>query len=166
MDEIARLARMGKSTLYYYFKSKEEILAEVIRKESLILKQKITEALNKARTAQEKITAYFLTRMWHLKNLSNYYTTLTDDYFEYFSFVEKEREDFTRYEMNTLKNILQEGVDQGVFDIADVNTTARMLILAAKGLEYPLIIQNEPVDMEHEIRLMLNILFKGIEKRW
>ncbi|MCK4357400.1 MAG: helix-turn-helix transcriptional regulator, partial [Candidatus Cloacimonetes bacterium] len=23
MDEIAKLARMGKSTLYYYFKSKE-----------------------------------------------------------------------------------------------------------------------------------------------
>ncbi|RLD78380.1 MAG: TetR/AcrR family transcriptional regulator, partial [Bacteroidetes bacterium] len=33
MDEIAKAARKGKSTLYYYFKSKEEIFAAVIEKE-------------------------------------------------------------------------------------------------------------------------------------
>ena len=28
MDEIAKMARIGKSTLYYYFKSKEDIRSE------------------------------------------------------------------------------------------------------------------------------------------
>lgn len=165
MDEIARLARMGKSTLYYYFKNKEEIFAEVIHKESAIVKRKLEEAVSRAKTPQEKISAYVLTRMKHLKELSNYYTTLTDEYLDHLSFVEKEREEFTQYEMASLKKILEEGADKGIFAIEDLNVTARMITLAMKGMEYPLIIENSVEDMEKEINLMLNILFKGIEKR-
>ena len=41
MDEIAKKARIGKATLYYYFKNKEDIFREVIQKESTILKENI-----------------------------------------------------------------------------------------------------------------------------
>ena len=165
MEEIAQLARMGKSTLYYYFKSKEDIFAEVIRKESNIVRKKLEEAVNKAKTPQEKIAAYVLTRMKYFKELSNYYSTLTDEYLDHYSFVEKERAEFTQYEMASLKKILEEGVRQGTFDIKDLDVTARMLTLAMKGMEYPLLIEGSVEDMEHEINLMLHILFKGIEKR-
>ena len=76
MDEIAKKAHMGKSTLYYYFKSKEEIFAEVIRKDSAVFKQELNEAIKKAATPQEKISNYVFTRMKHLKELGNYYTIL------------------------------------------------------------------------------------------
>ncbi|HDP98896.1 MAG TPA: TetR/AcrR family transcriptional regulator [bacterium] len=165
MDEIAKMARMGKATLYYYFKSKEDIFAEVIHKESNILKQKLSEAINKVKTPKEKITAYVLTRMKHLKELVNYYSALTDDYLDHYSFVEKERQNFTHYEMDTLKNILFAGNNEGVFQVKDVDVTARMLTIALKGLEYPLIIEDKAVDIETEINLMLDILFKGMEKR-
>ena len=33
MEDIAKAAKKGKSSLYYYFKSKEQVFAEVIRKE-------------------------------------------------------------------------------------------------------------------------------------
>ncbi len=165
MDEIAKMARMGKATLYYYFKSKEDIFAEVIHKESITLKHKLTEAINKVKTPKEKITAYVLTRMKHLKELVNYYSALTDDYLDHYSFVEKERKNFTLYEMDTLKRILLMGNNQGVFQVKDVAITARMLTIALKGLEYPLIIEEKRVDIETEINLMLEILFKGVEKR-
>jgi len=166
MDEIAKMARMGKATLYYYFKSKEEIFAEVIRKESLVLKQKLHEAISKADTPQEKIKAYVLTRMMHLKELSNYYTTLTDEYLEHYSFVENERKDFTEHEIKTLKEILTQGKEQNIFAIEDVGLTARMIAIALKGLEYPLIVENKSQNnMEAEINQMLNILFKGLEVR-
>ena len=165
MDEIAKKARMGKATLYYYFKSKEDIFAEVIRKESNILKQKLNVEIAKANTPQEKIKAYVLTRMKHLKELSNYYTTLTDEYLEHYSFVEKERKDFTQHEIETLKDILNEGIDQGIFVMDDAELTARMIAIALKGLEYPLIVEDKGNNMESEINLMLNILFKGLEIR-
>ncbi len=166
MDEIAKMARMGKATLYYYFKSKEEIFAQVIHKESRVLKKMLQEAISKADTPQEKIKAYVLTRMMHLKELSNYYSTLTDEYLEHYSFVENERKDFTEYEIKTLTEILKQGIEQNVFGMQDVELAARMIAIALKGLEYPLIVENKNNNnMEDEINQMLNILFKGLEIR-
>ena len=165
MEEIAKMARMGKATLYYYFKSKEDIFAEVIRKESVVLKQKLLEAINQVKTPKEKITAYAITRMKQLKELVNYYSALTDEYLEHYSFVEKERENFTQFEMSTFKKILSEGNNLGTFAIKNVPKTSRMLIIAMKGLEIPLLLEDKMVDIEKEIKFMLNILFKGIEAR-
>ena len=33
MEDIAKASKKGKSSLYYYFKSKEQVFAEVIKKE-------------------------------------------------------------------------------------------------------------------------------------
>ena len=165
MDDIAKLARMGKSTLYYYFKSKESIFTEIIDKESRILKQKLEEAIEQSDTPQQKIKNYILTRMKHLKELINYYTTLTDDYLTHYSFVENARKDFTQYEIDTIKDVLIEGRNQNLFSIEDADSTARMIIIALKAFEYPLLIENRSEDIEEEIGLMLNIIFKGIEVR-
>jgi len=165
MDEIAKKARMGKATLYYYFKSKEDIFAEVIKKESRIIKQKMIEEIIKAETPQEQLKAYVLTRMKHLKELSNYYTTLTDEYMEHYSFVEKERTEFTEYEINTLTSILNSGVEKGVFALEDAQLTAKMITIALKGLEYPILIEVSIENIEPTINAMLNVLFKGLEKR-
>jgi AcrR family transcriptional regulator len=165
MDEIAQRARMGKATLYYYFKSKEDIFAEVIHKEAKLLRKKLAEAIKEANTPQEKITNYMLTRMKHLKELSNYYTSLTDEYLEHYSFIEKERQDFTQYEITTLTDILKEGIKQGIFVMENTALTARMITIVLKGMEYPLLVENKSNNMESEINLMLNILFKGIEIR-
>jgi AcrR family transcriptional regulator len=165
MDEIAKTARMGKSTLYYYFKNKEEIFAEVIQKEAHFMKQKLDEAVREAASPQEKMKAYVLTRMKRLKELSNYYCTLTDQYLEYYSFVEKERADFTSYEIKSIKNILVEGSEKGIFSVEDVDATAWAIVISMKGLEYPLLLRNSGEDMETEINKLLGILFKGIETR-
>ena len=47
----------------------------------------------------------------------------------------------------------------------DAELTARMITIALKGLEYPLIVEDVAMNMENEIEQMLNILFKGIEIR-
>ena len=165
MDEIAKNARMGKSTLYYYFKSKEELFAAVIQKDSALLRQRLIEAISRADTPQQKISNYIYTRMKHLKELSNYYQTLSDEFLDHYAFVEKARREFIDFEISTLKNLLQSGIDQGVFASIDVEITSRNFAIALKGLEYPLLILNQSADIKKESNQLLNILFKGIEVR-
>jgi len=164
MEEIAKAARMGKSTLYYYFGSKEEVFAQVIEKESNLLKSKLETAVNEVDDPTEKLRAYVLTRMTYLRNLGNYYTTLTDEYLEHYSFVERSRKDFNEYEAQIISGILKNGIREGVFSILDVEVTARMITLAMKGLEYPLIIKEREEEMESTVTMMLDILFNGIVK--
>ena len=165
MDEIAKKARMGKSTLYYYFKSKEELFAEVIRKDSQLFKLKLSEAMLDSMTPQEKMKSYVQTRMKHLRELKNYYTTLTDEYIEHYVFVEKTRKDFNDYELTILTKLLAEGIIQNIFEVDEIEITARNLAICLKGLEYPLLSQNGNSGFEKVVDQFLNILFKGIEKR-
>jgi AcrR family transcriptional regulator len=166
MDEISKKARIGKATLYYYFKNKEDIFREVIHKESNILKMNLEEELIKANTPQEKIANYILIRMKTLKRLSNYYENMiTSDYFNHYKFIDKERKEFTDYELNIFESILIDGMCENVFTVEDPKETARILITAMKGLEFPFVIQNRSENIEKDIDLLVTILLKGIEMR-
>ena len=165
MDDIARKARMGKSTLYYYFKSKEEVFGGVIQRDSLIFKLELNQAIAKGITPQEKIANYVLARMKQLKALRNYYSTLTEEYIEHYTFVDVIRKDFNDFEFNTLTILFEEGVNQDIFSIDSVKTTARNFAFFLKGLEYAVFTKKEDFDIEKENNQMLTILFKGIEKR-
>jgi len=165
MEEIAKAARMGKSTLYYYFKSKEEVYAEVNEKESTLLKSKLQEAIDEVQDPRDQMGAYILTRMTYLRNLSNYYTTLTAEYLEHYAFVEKIRKDFTDYEIQMISRILKNGNQKNTFSVPKVAPTARMIALALKGMEYPLIIEEKEEKLEPMIKLMLDVLFNGLLTR-
>ena len=165
MDEIAKKAHVGKSTLYYYFESKEQIFAEVIHKDSLRLKQRLQEAVASGSTPQERLRNYVLARMRHLHDLGSYYSTITDEYLEQYAFVEMARREFFEFEMMSLRKILEDGTKEGVFSVGDESTVARNLAIALKGLEYPLLILDNDLDYLKETDMILNILFKGIEVR-
>ncbi len=165
VDEIAKLARIGKGTIYYYFRSKEAIFEEVINKEFAFLKEKIQEAIHKEKTPQRKLRAFVLTKMLHLKELANYYSTLYDDYLEHYAFVEKARRRNVDEEMAIVQSILDDGVGKGIFFVKDIRLTALGVVSALKGLETPWAFESDVPDLERNIDVLLNILFKGIESR-
>ena len=165
IEDIARRARMGKASIYYYFKSKEAIYQEVINKEGQELRAKLVAAVGKETTPQRKIRTYVLTRMAALKELANYYTAFRDEYLEQYAFIEKAREDYNRFEKEMIRSILQEGVDSGEFEIADIALTAEVILAALKGLEFHWTIHVPMKTIERNVDTLLNILFRGIEKR-
>lgn len=57
MDEIASSAGVAKGTLYYHFKSKEDIFKYIITEGVNIMKNEIDEATNKEKSALEKLKA-------------------------------------------------------------------------------------------------------------
>jgi AcrR family transcriptional regulator len=164
MEEIASKARMGKSSMYYYFKNKEDIFAEIVRIDSDHFRQKLQEAIQSASSPQDKIMKYVSTRMLHLKELSNYYKTLTNEYLDHYFFIEQVREDFYNLENKTLSTLINAGIEQGKFAPCDVDVAVHMIAIAIKGLEYPLFVQKEQ-DLERDSKQMMEIIFNGIEVR-
>lgn len=164
MGEIAAKARMGKSTLYYYFKNKESIFAEIIRIDSDLLRQKLINAIKNAYSPQDKIMQYVTTRMLHLKELSNHYQTLTNEYLEQYYFIKQVRKDFYNFENKILSDLVNDGIEKGLFTPCDINVVVSMIAIAIKGLEHPLL-EKESQDLERDSKQMMEIIFKGIEKR-
>ncbi|MCD4819192.1 MAG: TetR/AcrR family transcriptional regulator [Candidatus Cloacimonetes bacterium] len=165
VDEIAKAARMGKASLYHYFKSKEDIFKEVVEKENRYMKEKIREAIINEDTPQKKMKVYIFKKMEYLKELANIHSALKDDYLEHYAFIEKIREKNTREELFTVREILQEGEDKGFFQINDIELTAFAIVSALKGLEFPWSINISFPEIESNIDKLLEILFNGIVKR-
>ena len=165
MDEIAQAARKGKSSIYHYFKSKEDIFKAIVEKEADELSAAIAKAITAETTSEKKIRAYVLARMKGINNLTNLYSALKDEYLEHYSFIENVRVKYDTEEVNTIKGILKTGVEDGEFKIEDINLTAFALVTALKGLEYPLFIKNNNAKTEKRFEGLLNVLFYGIIAR-
>ena len=165
VNEIAKAARMGKASLYHYFQSKEEIFKEVVEQENRFLKEKIREAVNRETTPQKKMKIYILKKMEYLNELANIHSALKDDYLKHYAFIEKIREKNSREELFTIREILQDGEDKGIFDISDIELTAFAIASALKGLEYPWSMNISFPEIEFNIDNLLEILFNGIVKR-
>ncbi len=165
IDDIAKKAHMGKASIYYYFANKEAIFKEVVEKEGKILKEKLLDAVNTQTTPQKKIHSYIITRMTAIKDLSNYYSALREEYLKHFSFIEKARQSYDAFEITMVSTILSEGQKNGLFDIQDITLTAETIVAALKGLEYQWSMEGSKEEIAEKVDALLKILFKGIEKR-
>ncbi len=166
MEDIARALRMGKSSIYYYFKGKEEIFQSVVDKEANLLRAKVKEILDSSSEATEKLRSYVKLRMDLVKHLSNYMEILKNDDLMNLELTEKFRKKYDDEEITIVRQILEEGNDKGIFKIKDLNLSALAIVTAMKGLEIPLVTSTMGVEsLNKVIDDMLDILFYGIVKR-
>lgn len=162
MSDIAKKTGMGKSSLYYYFKSKEEIFEKVVVYEADILKNELARALEKSKGAKEKLRSYINVRMIIFNKLSNYYNAVFSDDLSHFDFIEKVRERYNKEEIDIIQRILNKGIEQGYFRIENTELTAIAIFTAMKGLEIPLFWHKVADNTEVRLEKMLKILFYGI----
>ena len=79
MEEIASASQMGKSSVYYYFKSKEDIFRAVVEFEAIMLKERLNRVISKNSLPSERLKAYILFRLHHVKTLENFYAALNEE---------------------------------------------------------------------------------------
>jgi AcrR family transcriptional regulator len=165
MEEIAHASRKGKSSIYYYFPSKEDIFRAVVEKEALELKKDLRRAIQQLDDPIEQLKTYILFRMHKLKTLTNFYTALKSDHLAHMEFIEEIRRDFDRDEIKLVKEILHSGTQRGKFVIDDPDLGAVALVTAMKGLEVPLFIKKEYGNIEARLDSFINFLFYGLVRR-
>lgn len=165
MEDIARAAGKGKSSLYYYFKSKEEVFAQVIGREIAGLKTAISSALASREDPPEKLRIFVRVRLRYLRDKANQYTTVREDYLKNYRFIHTLTADYSTWEMRTLREIVREGRDRGLFNVTDLDATSRAIFFALKSLEYPWAEDLEREDAERSIDVLMDILLRGISGR-
>jgi AcrR family transcriptional regulator len=164
MDEIAAAAGKGKSTLYHYFKSKEEVFAAVIEKESIIMFRELNKIITANIDCKTKIKKYITTRMELINELSNLYSAIKSDYLNHFNFIQKYRVKYDEYEILFIEQILQDGINKKEFNINedDTKSYAYGLATALKGLEVPFFLEDRYSKINNRLDSMLNILIYGL----
>ncbi len=164
MDEIAKIARKAKGSLYYHFASKEDLFKEVVSIEMSNLKDQLSLIVsNPNLNATDKIKKYLVKRMQILNTAANYHETLKADFFEHFDFIDDLRADLDTWEKGNLKKIILEGVYNNEFaKIADMDVLLDVFIMVLKGLEIPFFLQNKYEKYSPYFEGLMGILTKGL----
>ena len=164
MDEIAKIARKAKGSLYYHFSSKEDLFKEVVSIEIINLKNKLSVIVDKPNLdASEKLKQYLIKRMEVLNSAANYHETIKADFFEHFDFIDDLRNELDEWEKENLKKIILQGVHNGEFaEIEDVDVLLDMFIMVLKGLEIPFYLQEKYEKYSPYFESLMGILTKGL----
>ena len=165
MEDIAKASQKGKSSLYYYFNSKEHVFAEVIRREIAGLKVRIIEAIGKEADPTEKFRTFVHTRLDYLHEKADQYTTIKDEYLKHYAFIENLTAEYSAWEMAAIKHIVEYGRDKGIFVVTDSEATSRAMFFALKGLEYPWTVNLARKEIEKSVEVLVDILLRGMSKR-
>jgi AcrR family transcriptional regulator len=163
LDDIAKEARKGKSTIYYYFKSKDDIFKAVIDTEAKIRSKSIEEQVSAVTDSQQKLKTYIYVRMLSLMKVVNYYEALKNEMLDNLYFINSLRINHFDTEVQIIKGLLQEGIDKQIYIIENSELTARTIVTLLQGFEVPVIKKNlSDEEIQRSIDEMLNILFHGI----
>lgn len=163
LDDIASEARKGKSTIYYYFKSKDDIFKAVIDAEAEIRTIAIDEQIKDIQDPRQKLKTYIYARMRILKMVVNYYEAIKNDLLDQLYFIDNLRTEHFVAETELIKQMFLEGIEQGEYTISNPELTAKTIVTALHGFEVPLILNNlSDEELQKAVDEMLNILFYGI----
>ncbi|MEN8229043.1 MAG: TetR/AcrR family transcriptional regulator [Bacteroidota bacterium] len=166
MDEIAKATHKGKSSIYYYFQSKEEIFRAVVEKEAEELKVKLDNTIQKDDAPIDKLRKYILFRLHHLRTVENFYAALNEEYLSHMDFILEIRQQVDSEELQVVKEILEEGMQNGTFQVVSSEIGAIAITTMMKGLELPLLLSDEhKTDRVELLDDLIRVLFYGIIKR-
>ena len=166
MDEIAKISRKAKGSLYYHFGSKEDLFREVIANEMMNLKSQLSVIVNDAGlNASKKLKLYLIKRMEILNSAACYHETLKADFFEHFHFIDDLRTELDNWEKENLKKILIQGSDSGEYEkIPNPDVVLDIFLMILKGLEIPFFLQNKYKKYAPHFEGLIQILNKGLAK--
>jgi AcrR family transcriptional regulator len=170
MEDIAKDAGKGKSTLYYYFKSKEEIFQAIITREKDDFFLTLQGEIAKSPTAWEKFKTFYLKRFEMMKKMANLYTVLVSETREAMFDAGGDchwRKKYDEKEIVILKNILEYGMVSGEFRIltdTELNQLAFVLTSAQRGIEFDLIMYDKLDEMHDYLQLLMQLIMNGLKK--
>lgn len=117
MEDIAKVMGKGKSTLYYYYKSKEEIFNDVIMREIDEVFNKTRSEIEKITSAEEKLKTYFSVSTRTIKQKVILYKIIQGEVFEKLSPVDLFIKKFNTREIQSAKEILLLGIKNKEFPV-------------------------------------------------
>jgi AcrR family transcriptional regulator len=119
MEDIAREVGKGKSTLYYYYRTKEEIFDGLLRTEMGALLSRAKASVQGVSSARERLRRYIVGVISELNNALPLYEIVREEIAERPTFLKKMMEQFEPGELRYLQEVLALGVQQNQFGFAN-----------------------------------------------
>ena len=165
MEDIAKSMGKGKSTLYYYYCSKEEIFDAVILREMGEVFSLVKQAVEKATSAEEKLKAFTLTKIKAVQKRANLYKIVRGELQENLRCIKHLHTEYDNQEINLVKDILLFGVNNGEFSkmiSKELDILPSVMVSSLRGLERDMFVDTRYAKLESRMESIVGIMIRGL----
>ena len=162
IDEVARMARVAKGTIYNYFGSKDQVYLEVLSREANEIMEKVSSSVAREVSANDKLSAFARAKFKYMRQAINILNLDREGIENLLPGAESIRSDFFEREVNLIRSILIEGIGKGIFHINDVLITARAIAYSLRGFEFNWLVQESQERIKNYLDELMNVLFCGL----
>lgn len=165
LEDIAGECGVKKTALYYYFKNKEEILAEMLQQKMTWITDKVREEVLKQNNVKDRLRAYMLTKIRILRENLPFFNLLDNANLPLRAkeYLKAHKMKIFDADFGLIKDILKQG-------IKNKNVSHKLddsLVLMIMGVTYGSFIgrflENEDWDTDAMIETAIDVIFNGIE---
>jgi AcrR family transcriptional regulator len=160
MREIAEVASMGKSTLYDYFKTKDEILLWGVEDQILDLTTAAQEIADQPVSAMDRLRQIMKNHLEYLVDNKEFYLKLSFEV-QRLALESQQRIQVKRHTYQDLvRRLIDDGIQEGIFRPVNSLLVSRTLITALTPAVYTSRPTGTPQEMLDEA---FDIVMKGIQ---
>jgi AcrR family transcriptional regulator len=164
IEDIGKACGLGKAALYYYFSSKEEIFAEVVRTEAEKVLGQIRAAVDAAGDPRAKLVAALRTsfRVVSARIGEIIESRSAAELKQSLPLAARYLRQFLDEEVEILREILKEGGRSGVFKKVSSPSVPLLIIAGLRGVEFHLLDFEDPPQLDDAIDDILKLFLEGI----
>jgi len=161
LEDVAAQARVSRSTMYYHFESKGDLLTAVIDHVIEDLQGKVVEGMDPGAPPDLKLFQVFASLGAEIQRLLTLYAVTSEVAGELVPRAKKRIDQFQTWHLALLAGVVREGVDAGHFVVDDPEHFARVLQLAFQGVFNPVV--NDDWDhLAEDAQSLMRIFLRGI----
>jgi AcrR family transcriptional regulator len=164
MDDIVAESGLSKGSLYWYFKSKDDLFVSLVKSFFLDMRQDSEAILAQHATASDKLRAvgqYFVKFFQEMEPFFTVFfefwiqSALSQEINQWFS------ELLGQYQ-TVIAGILQEGITNGEFKASDARDLALAFMAVYDGLLFYAMLMPQAVDIERSSQVFVETLLAGL----
>ena len=170
MDEVANATGRSRTSIYYYYKNREEIFQAVLDTIIDDVVREIKHAVNGVDKIQEKISAFCLTKIktsesWHHVFKAMWISMNAEEKTKHTKMMEILHSKLVYHEGLIIREILAEGIRKNEIrpiSPADQDMLGFILSGSIRGLRNEIYDKNDPHDMQAALRLLADMISKWV----
>lgn len=173
LDDIGKMVGLNKASLYYYYKNKETIFAEVISREVEDYIQELYTKIQEIPGCRNKILTYLREKFRYMQKLMNLHSLSMEAFRSVQPMFAQLFEQICEKEVNFINDILLGCIECGEMKAVDSKRIAKTILTvvdaikmkAIQGVDTRFIDQIDPAQMEEEVVFTVSIILDGLMKK-
>ncbi len=141
IEEMARVARVAKATIYSHFGNKDQVYLEVLRREKDEIVDKVSSSVDQKTLPVDRLVVFVKAKFTYMRQATNILNLDREGIENLLPSAESIRNELFESEVDIIHSILKSGIEKGVFYLNYPLLTARAISHALRGFELNWLVQ-------------------------